>query len=95
MGSTTLTRMSVAEAADVWETTKRKVTKLQPELAAAAEVLKEHFRKTGKSDYKGRIGYSKGQRKQLDTDHVKLALFDQLDDFLKVVTYETLTLLGD
>lgn len=47
--------MNVTEAARVWVATKIKLAKLGPEVKqaeVAAGILKEHFRRTGKTSYR-------------------------------------------
>jgi hypothetical protein len=85
--------VNVAEAADQWEEAKREIRRLEPQLQAAAEVLKEYFRKNGKNNYKGRIGYGVGTRRTLDSKAVRLELGDRVAEFEKQVTVETLSLL--
>lgn len=86
-------RMSVAEAARVFEDSKRAEQELKARLEVAGERLKEWFRESGKQDYRGRIGYSKASRTQLDTAAVKAELGERLPQFQKVVTYESLSVL--
>lgn len=86
--------MTVAKAADVYEETKREIDRLKPQLDAAAEVLKEYFRKSGKQTYRKRIAYAVLSRRQLDSRKVKAELADRLEEFEKRVTYETLSLLN-
>ena len=85
--------MSVAEAARTYEETKREMDRLKGQLESSSEVLKEYFRKNGKRDYKGRIGYAVLSRSQLDTAKVKAELGDRLEDFLRRISYEQLSLL--
>ena len=63
------------------------------ELDEAADVLKDHFRTTGRGAYKGRIGFSVQVRQQLDTAAVKAHLGKDLPKYQKPVRYETLSLL--
>jgi hypothetical protein len=86
-------RMTVADAAEVWEGAKREAERLKPELERAAEVLKQHFRKTGRTDYRGKIGYAKTTRLQLDNATVKAELGDRLGEFQRRVEIEQLSLL--
>jgi hypothetical protein len=85
--------MTVAEAADRWEEATRAVKALEAERAAAGEVLKAYFRKNGKRDYKGRIGFAVLSQTRLDTAKVKGELGDRLPEFQKTSTYEQLSLL--
>lgn len=85
--------MSVAAAAQQWEAAKRAIDAEKARLDAAAEILKAHFRKTGRNEYKGRIAYSHGTRIQLDNAAVKAELGDRLPEFQRPVPYESLSLL--
>jgi hypothetical protein len=85
--------MTVAEAAKLWEESKREAERIKPELERAAEVLKQHFRKTGRTGYRGKIGYAKTTRLQLDNAAVKAELGDRLGDFQRRVEIEQLSLL--
>lgn len=85
--------MTVAEAAKTWAETKRQIDALKPKLETSAEVLKEYFRKTERSNYRGLIGYAKTVRKRLDTKKVKAELGGRLEDFQVPSTAETLSLL--
>lgn len=86
-------KITVAQAADRWEKAKRKLVELQTELDTTSDVLKEHFRKTGRHEYKGRISYSVQVQHRLDTAKVKAELGKRLPDFQKPVTIESLSLL--
>ncbi len=85
--------MSVAKAAQVWEDSKREIDPLKRLMDEAAKVLKEHFRKTKRSEYRGRIGYAKSAYMAIDTEKVKAEHVDDLEKFQKPVTRETLSLL--
>jgi hypothetical protein len=85
--------VNVTEAARVWIEAKREMDRLKPQLEAAAEVLKEHFRKTGRATYRDRIGFATLSRLQLDTDKVKAELGARLPDFQRRITYDQLSLL--
>jgi len=85
--------MTVAEAAKVWEDGKRQLEKLKPQMDQAADVLKAHFRKSGKTDYRGRIGFAITTRLQLDTAKVKAKLGKKLGEFQRRVEIEQLSLL--
>lgn len=86
-------RMTLAEAADQWEDTKRKIDELKPQLEQAAEVLKEHFKKTGRNTYKDRISYSEGSRVVLDQEKVRAYLGKKLGTFQKRIKTSSLSLL--
>jgi hypothetical protein len=86
--------MTLAEAARQYEESKRILAKHEPLKEAAADVLKTHFRKTGRSSYNDRIGYSTSQRTVLDQDKVKAELGKRLPRFQKTQTIESLSLLG-
>jgi hypothetical protein len=85
--------MTVAEAAKTWVDAKRTIDEAQPRLNAAAAVLKAHFRETGRSSYKGLIGYARTIRRRLDTAKVRNELFDRLDEFEIESPVESLSLL--
>jgi hypothetical protein len=86
--------VTVAEAARQWEEAKRAIAENEPLLKAAAEVLKEHFRKTERHTYKDTIGYSTSTRKVLDQAMVKEELGDRLPRFMREQQVESLTLLS-
>jgi hypothetical protein len=89
-----MAKMSVAEAAQVYEDAKRRIDHEKSRLEASSEVLKEYFRKRpSKRDYRGRIGFAVGTRRILDNDKVKAELGDKLDSFKKTIKTETLSLL--
>jgi hypothetical protein len=90
-----MAKLSVAEAAKIWIAEKRELNKRKARLDAAADVLKEHFRKTGRSNYKGQIGYAALSRVQLDTAKVKAELGPRLPDFQRSVFYEVLSLIEE
>lgn len=85
--------MTVTEAAKVWLEEKPEIDRRTARMKAAAEVLKTYFEKTGKQDYRGKIGYAVLSRRQLDTDKVKAELGERLSDFQKRITYSQLSLL--
>lgn len=87
--------MSVAEAARVFEECKRSEQETKARLEVASETLKAWFRKSGKQDYRGRIGYARASRTTLDTAAVKAELGERLRDFQKLVPYEQLSVLKD
>jgi hypothetical protein len=82
--------MTLAEAADIFEEFKA----LEARAKVAREKLIGHFRKTGGTNYKGRIGYSTGTQKRLDQKAVKEYLGDQLPKFQKDVPTESVYPLG-
>jgi hypothetical protein len=89
-----MAKMSVAQAAQVFEDAKRRMDEEKSRLEASSAVLKDYFRKRpDKRDYRGRIGFSVGSRRILDNEKVKQELGERLDDFKKTVTTETLSLL--
>jgi hypothetical protein len=85
--------MTVAEAAKTWEEGKLELERIRPAMDVAADVLKTHFRKTGRKQYQGRIGFAVTTRMQLDTAAVKRELADRLEKFQKRVEIEQLSLL--
>ena len=89
-----MSKMTVAEAAQVFERSKRVIDQEKVRLEAASEVLKEYFQKRpDKRDYRGRIAYAVSGRRILDQKKVKEELGDRLDDFKKTIQIETLSLL--
>lgn len=60
-------------AATVWVLTDRVIKGVEKHHADAAKVLKEHFRKTGKTTYQG-ITYSETASTRLDTALARAAL---------------------
>jgi hypothetical protein len=87
--------LTLAEAADQWEKSKRALDEHQPLLEEAAEVLLAHFEKTGRSTYKDRIALTIGSaRLILDQPKVRAFLGKRLPDFQKRTTpSRSLTLL--
>lgn len=85
--------MTVAQAAAQWLKAKRVIAREEPKLKAAAEVLKAHFRKNGKRDYKGEIGYAVSVQRRLDQEKVKQHLGEDLHKFQKTINVEQLSLL--
>jgi hypothetical protein len=88
--------VNVSQAAAIWIEEKQEIERRKGRLESAAEVLKAHFRKTGKSKLKisaGVIGFAEASRLQLDTAAVKAELGDRLPDFQTRITYEQLSLL--
>lgn len=85
--------VTVTEAAKVWEENKRIIMEADPKLKAAGEILKKHFRKTGKNNYRDRIGYARTVRMTLDRAKVDAELGDRLSEFKKASEVESLSLL--
>lgn len=52
--------MTVLEAARQWEEAKRALGPIEARLEEAAEVLKDYFSRTGRTSYRGRVGYGAG-----------------------------------
>lgn len=86
--------MKLAEAADVFLEEDRRYREAKARRDVAADMLKDHFRKTGRRTYKGKIAYSVGTQTRLDTAKVKVELYERLDEFQKTVTVETVSALG-
>lgn len=90
-------KLTLAEAADQWEHAKREIDRLMPQLKEAASVLLEHFERTGRLTYKGRIGLTIGAaRLILDQGKVTkyLSSLGLLEDYQKRSTpSRSLTLL--
>lgn len=87
--------MTLAEAVKVWIEAKRVSRDAEAKLKASAAVLKEHFRKTGKNNYKGKIGYALTTYCALDLEAARAALGKKLDPFEVTRERETLSLLKD
>jgi hypothetical protein len=90
-------KLTVAEAAETWERLKREQDAAKPQLEEAAAVLKEHFERTGRTSYKGRIGIvTVAGRLVLNQAKVREFLGAKLPDFQKrTEPSKSLTLLGD
>lgn len=86
--------MTVDEAAKQWVKAKRAIRAAEPGLKASAKILKEHFKKTGKTSY-GKIGFSVTPYTGFDLEAARAELGKKLDKFDVVRTRETLSLLGD
>lgn len=90
--------MTLAKAAEVWIKAKKAEDSAKATKDVAADILKDHFRKTNRQSYKsraGRIGLAVTSRTRLDTQKVKQELGDRLPRFQTTQTYETLSLLED
>lgn len=79
--------MTIVEAAKVWLEEDAEIRAREARKKAAAEEIKAHLERTGKTDYRGKIGLSIGSRTQLDTPKVKAELGDRLAKFEKRITY--------
>ncbi len=78
-------KMTVAEAADKWEHAKTQIEEAKPVLEQATAVLLEHFEKTGRTTYKGRIGLTRPPaRTVLDQARVREFLGKRLPEFQRV-----------
>jgi hypothetical protein len=76
--------LTLAEAADQWESARRTIDDATPLLEEAAEVLLAHFEKTGRRTYKDRIALTIGSaRLVLDQEKVRAFLGKRLSDFQK------------
>jgi hypothetical protein len=76
--------LTLTEAADQWEDAKREIERLKPLLDEAGAVLLNHFDKTGRSSYRGRIVLTFGpSRLVLDQAKVREFLADRLPQFQK------------
>jgi hypothetical protein len=84
--------MTLVEAATIWEENKRLIEQAEPKLKSAAKILKEHFRRTGKSR-RGNIGYALTTYKALDVKAVRAHLGDDVAKFEERRERETLSLL--
>lgn len=76
--------LTLAQAADQWETAKRRIEVEKALLDEAAPVLLDHFEKTGRSTYKDRIAVVLGSPKLvLDQTAVREFLGQRLGEFQK------------
>lgn len=73
-GSLTKRKLTLTEAADQWERSKRAMEREKPLLEEAAAVLLAHFEKTGKGAYRDRIGW-KWSGGQLYLDQAAVAAY--------------------
>lgn len=77
-------KLTLAEAAEQWETAKREIDRCKPLLEEAAPVLLAHFEKTGRSTYRDRIALTLGASKLvLDQAKVREFLGEKLSQFQK------------
>jgi hypothetical protein len=77
-------KLTLAEAADQWQSAKQEIDRLRPLLEEAAPVLLDHFEKTGRSTYKDRIAVTLNASKLLlDQAKVREFLGAKLPDFQK------------
>jgi hypothetical protein len=77
-------KLTLAEAADQWQSAKREIDRLKPLLEEAAPVLLAHFEKTGRSSYKDRIALTIGASKLvLDQPKIREFLAERLGEFQK------------
>lgn len=84
MTTVTKKKLTVAEAADQWEEAKLGMEALKPQLEEAAEVLKAHFEKTGRTSYKDRIALiTTAPKLILDQEAVRAFLGKRLGEFQK------------
>lgn len=82
--------MKLAEAAEVWKEHKPLVKHHSSEVEKAEKVLKEYFRKSGRTSFKG-IAYVSTEFTQLDTAKARELLGDKAADAEVPRTRETLT----
>jgi hypothetical protein len=77
-------KLTLAEAAEQWESSKREIDRLKPLLEEAAPVLLAHFEKTGRSTYRDRIALTLGASKLvLDQAKVREFLGESLAKYQK------------
>src|SRR4051794_14659808 len=74
MAVPTKKKLTVSQAAHQWVRVKRRMAELKPELEEAAEVLFEHFERTGRNAYKDLIGFSESTSTVLDQSKVRAFL---------------------
>jgi hypothetical protein len=80
-------KLTLAEAAEQWERSKREIERQKPLLEEAAGVLLAHFEKTERGSYKDRIGWSwSGGGLVLDQAAVRAFLGARLGEFQKRAT---------
>lgn len=85
--------MKLTEAADIWKEHKPAAKHHQSQVEKAEKVLKEYFRKSGKTTYRG-IGYTSAEFTALDTAKARELLGEKASDAEVTRTRETLTPLG-
>lgn len=85
--------MKLAEAAATWKEHKPAVKHHQTQVEKAEKVLKEYFRKSGKTTYRG-IAYSSSEYTALDTGLARELLGSKAEQAEVPRTRETLTQLG-
>jgi hypothetical protein len=77
-------KLTVAEAAEQWERAKRTIDAAKPELEEARAVLLDHFEKTGRTTYKGKIALvTTAAKLVLDQAKVREFLGKRLGEFQK------------
>lgn len=88
-------KLTLTEAAEQWENSKREIDRLKPLLEEAAPVLLEHFERTGKATYRDRIAVvTRGGGLILNQPKVREFLGTRLPEFQKrTETGRSLTLL--
>jgi hypothetical protein len=75
-------KLTLAEAAEQWETAKREIDRCKPLLEEAAPVLLEHFERTRKATYRDRIAVTTTPSKLLlDQAKVREYLGQRLAEF--------------
>lgn len=77
-------KLTLSEAADQWERSKREIDRLKPLLEESAAVLLEHFEKTHRATYKDRIArQATGGSLVLDQPRIREYLGAKLHEFQK------------
>lgn len=87
-GTKTLT---VAEAAEQWLAAKKDIKAAETKLKPAKAVLLEHFRRTGRSTYKGLIAYSVTPYVAVVPDLVRQVLGKRISEVEETRERETLS----
>lgn len=83
-GTLTKKKLTVSQAADQWVKARKAIDRNKPLLDEAAEVLEEHFEKTGKTTYKDLIAYvTNTPRTVWKTEELKKFLGKRLPEFRK------------
>jgi hypothetical protein len=82
--------VNLTEAVEAWKANKPIVRDAKREVDAAEKVIKEYFRKSGKTTYKG-IAYNRSRYPALDIDKARELLGARAADAEVERTRETLT----
>lgn len=86
--------MKLSDAAAQWLQAKADQKDAERRLNEAKAVLLDHFRKSGRASYAGKVGYSTTTYRQLVADKARALLGERAVEAEEVKTRETLTALG-